>query len=191
MCTVIICHLKLRIRKLCISRLKNIVIKCVHLELYISGIIFIVHRKIQCHNLAGITLSKMNNMSPFIRISLRLPVNGHFEFLTMTGFKIDIHILLFCKCQLPCQRAIIGCSLIKILIFTGTGQHSPCHFRLTDCHRCKQRLLCIRGQSHKIILSYKRIALYNLPLLQCRIHHITQGQILLVLIHIFIHGLFT
>ena len=36
----------------------------------------------------------MHNMSPLIRIGLRLSVNRHLQLLTMTGLKINIHILL-------------------------------------------------------------------------------------------------
>lgn len=62
----------------------------------------------------------MHNMSPLIRIGLRLSVNRHLQLLTMTGLKINIHILLLRESQLPGQASAAAMPLIIIFILTGT-----------------------------------------------------------------------
>ena len=188
---VVICHLQLFIRQLIIGRIENILIEGIHLQFHVACFIFAVHRKIQCHNLPCITLPKMHNMSSLIRIGLRLSVNRHLQLLTMTGLKINIHILLLRESQLPGQTSAAAMPLIIIFILTGTGQHAICHLRLSRFKRDKHRSLSIRCHSHKIILGDKRIPFHDLPLGNPRIHHVTKSKILLVLINILILCLLT
>ena len=133
----------------------------------------------------------MHNMSPLIRIGLRLSVNRHLQLLTMTGLKINIHILLLRESQLPGKASAAAMPLIIIFILTGTGQHAICHLRLSRFKRDKHRSLSIRCHSHKIILGDKRIPFHDLPLGNPRIHHVTKSKILLVLINILILCLLT